>query len=160
MGGDTAMRRRDKLIADRARQLEIVDQAQVLRLGLVDGDRPYVVPMNFGREGDDIWLHSAADGLKLACLRRNPRVCVEIDHFDGLCAGDDACRDWSSRYSSIVAFGTAEIVQDPQLKVHGLEVIMRKYSGRSDWRFDPRQLAATAVVRVRIESITGKRSPA
>ena len=37
---------------------------------------------------------------------------------------------------------------------------MAKYSGRRDWEFKPETLAKTAVVRVDLETISGKRSPA
>jgi nitroimidazol reductase NimA-like FMN-containing flavoprotein (pyridoxamine 5'-phosphate oxidase superfamily) len=36
-----------------------------------------------------------------------------------------------------------------------LSVIMRHYSGR-DWAFPPEKVARTAVVRIDIESMTGK----
>jgi nitroimidazol reductase NimA-like FMN-containing flavoprotein (pyridoxamine 5'-phosphate oxidase superfamily) len=155
------MRRQDKLITDRAAQLRILDDAKVVRVGLIDGDRPYVVPMNFGRDGDDLWLHAAgAGGLKLECIRRHPQVCVEADHFVRLVTGESACGHWTSHYLSVIGFGTAEIVEDAALKVHGLTAIMRKYSGRPDWEFEDAQVAKTAVIRIRLESLTGKQSPA
>ena len=74
MAESPTMRRQDKLITDRRRTATILDDAKVLRVGLIDGDRPYVVPMNFGRDGDDLWLHAtAASGLKLDCIRATRR---------------------------------------------------------------------------------------
>jgi nitroimidazol reductase NimA-like FMN-containing flavoprotein (pyridoxamine 5'-phosphate oxidase superfamily) len=161
MAESPTMRRQDKLITDCAEQLRILDDAKVLRVGLIDGDRPYVVPMNFGRDGDDLWLHAAAaSGLKLECIRRHPHVCVEADHFIRMVIGQSACGHWTSHYVSVIGFGTAEIVEDPALKIHGLTVIMRKYSGREDWKFEEAQVAKTAVIRIRLDSLTGKRSPA
>jgi nitroimidazol reductase NimA-like FMN-containing flavoprotein (pyridoxamine 5'-phosphate oxidase superfamily) len=154
------MRRKDKEIADRAEQLRILDDARVLRLGLIEGDRPYVVPMNFGRDGDDLWLHAAATGLKLECIRRHPQVCVEVDHLVRMVVGESACGHWTSHYESVIGHGSAEIVTEKAQKVHGLQTIMRKYSGRADWEFEEEQVAKTTVIRVRLESLTGKRSPA
>ena len=160
MAESPTMRRQDKLITDRTAQFRILDDAKVVRVGLIDGDRPYVVPMNFGRDGDDLWLHAtAASGLKLECIRSNPHVCVEADHFIRMVIGESACGHWTSHYLSVIGFGTAEIVEDPALKIQGLTAIMRKYSGRSDWEFEDAQVAKTAVIRIRLESLTGKQSP-
>ena len=160
MSESPTMRRQDKLITDRTEQLRILDDAKVLRVGLIDGDRPYVVPMNFGRDGDDLWLHAtSASGLKLDCIKAHPQVCIEADHLIRMVIGPSACGHWTSHYLSVIGFGTAEIVEDYALKIQGLTAIMRKYSGREDWDFEEAQLSKTAVIRIRLESLTGKRSP-
>lgn len=154
------MRRGDKLISDRAEIDRILNEAKVARLGLVDGDRPYVVPLNFAHQGDVLWFHCADTGHKLDCLRANAAVCIEADRFIALKVGASACGAWTSHYESVVGFGTGEIVADEDEKRAGLTAIMRKYSGREDWEFTPATFAKTVVVRVRLESLTGKRSPA
>jgi len=156
---DGSMRRRDKAIVDRDELLRILDEAMVIRLGMLDGTRPYVVPLNFAREGDDLWFHAARSGHKLDCLRAAPAVCVEADRLLALKSGPSACDDWTSHYESVIGFGTAEIVEDAATKVHGLRAIMRKYSGRDDWDFTDASVRGTAVVRIRLESLTGKQSP-
>ena len=60
----------------------------------------------------------------------------------------------------MIGFGTAEIVEDAAARLHGLRAIMRKYSGRDDWEFSEASVKGTAVVRIRLDSLTGKRSPA
>jgi len=158
MGDAPKMRRSDKEITDKAELERIMDQAPVLRLGLVADGGPYIVPLNFAREGDVIWLHSGATGRKLDCIRANPEVCVEIDRFISLKTGPDACNTWSSCYESVIGYGTAEIVEDDESRVQGLKTIMRKYSGRDDWKFPG--LKETVVIRVVLAAVTGKRSPA
>ena len=154
------MRSAKKEIVDREELHRILDEAMVMRLGMLDGERPYVVPLNFAREGDELWFHSARAGHKLDCLRAAPAVCVEVDHFIRLRGGPRACDDWTSTYESVIGFGRAEIVEDAAEKLRGLRTIMRKYSGREDWEFSEASMRGTAVVRVRLESLTGKRSPA
>jgi uncharacterized protein len=156
---DRGMRRADKEIADREELERILDEAMVMRLGMLDGGRPYVVPLNFARAGDDLWFHGAKAGRKIDCLRAAPAVCIEVDRFLRLRTGPSACDDWSSSYESVIGFGTAEIVEDADAKLSGLRALMRKYSGREDWEFGAADVAATAVVRIRLESLTGKRSP-
>ena len=157
---DRGMRRGDKEIVDREELHRILDEAMVMRLGMLDGERPYVVPLNFAREGDELWFHAAKAGHKLDCLRAAPAVCVEVDHFLRLRSGPRACDDWSSSYESVIGFGTAEIVEDPAEKLRGLRALMRKYSGREDWEFPDASVRGTAVVCIRLDSLTGKRSPA
>ena len=156
---DRGMRVAKKEILDRDELHRILDEAMVMHLGMLDGDRPYVVPLNFAREGDGLWSHAAKVGHKLDCLRATPTVCVEVDHFIRLRTGRIACDDWSSSYESVIGFGAAEIVEDVAEKMRGLRALMRKYSGREDWEFSRTSVSVTAVVRIRLDSLTGKRSP-
>ena len=154
------MRSAKKEIMDREELHRILGEAMVMRLGMLDGERPYAVPLNFAREGDDLWFHAAKAGHKLDCLRAAPAVCVGADYCIRLRAGPRACDDWSSSYWSVNGFGTAEIVKDPDARLHGLCTLMRKYSGREDWEFPNASVSGIAVVRIRLESLPGKGSPA
>lgn len=161
MAQTTPLRRADKAITDPAELDRIIDDAPVLRLGVVDHGAPYVVPVNFAREGRHLWFHGADTGRKLDCLRADPGVCVEIDRFIAIAEGSDSdpCTGWTTRYESVIAFGTAEIVSRVEDKIHGLRLIMRKFSGRDDWEFAEAEVDKISVVRVELSSITGKHSP-
>jgi uncharacterized protein len=154
------MRRGDKEIGDVAELHRILDDARVMRLAVIDGEQPYVVPLNFARELDRVWFHCAADGRKVRCLTERPRVCIEVDHLVEVTGGPSACGDWTSHYESVIGFGVATIVGDEGQRLHGLRTIMAKYSGTPDWEFSPEVLAKTVVVRVDLDGLTGKRSPA
>ncbi len=157
---DLRMRSAKKEIVDREELHRILDEAKVMHLGMLDGERPYIVPLNFAREGEELWFHAAKAGHKLDCLRAAPAVCVEVDNLIGVRTGPRACDDWSSAYESVIGFGKAEILEDPAEKLRGLRALMGKYSGREDWEFSDASVRGTAVVRIRLESLTGKRSPA
>ena len=154
------MRRSDKQISDRVELERLLDEAQVMRLGMIDNGKPYVVPVNFAHEDGVVWVHGAAEGRKLACLRGGAPVCVEVDRLLRVTSGPRACDDWTSHYESAIGFGTGEVVVDEQLKLEGLRAVMRKYSGRDDWEFTAKSLQETAVIRIRLDELTGKRSPA
>jgi len=160
MAEHAGMRRTDKEITDRGVLERLLDDALVLHLGLVDDGRPYVVPLNFGREGEALYVHCAAEGRKLRCLSAQPHVCVEVERLDRVTKGPSACGQWTSHYESVIGFGTAHVVADEAERERGLQAIMAKYSGRRDWSFKPEMLAKTVVVRVDLEELTGKRSPA
>ena len=73
------MTRREMEITDQSRILEILDKSKIVHIGLVDGDEPYVIPMNYGYEMDDagnliLYLHGAPKGRKIDVMRVNPKV--------------------------------------------------------------------------------------
>ena len=59
------MRRAEKEITDRAQIDSIIQEAGVCRIGLVDGDEAYIVPMNFGYADGCLWFHCAKEGRKM-----------------------------------------------------------------------------------------------
>lgn len=151
------MRRADKEVID----LKIIDavlqEALVCRLAMVNEGEPYLVPMNFAYRDNCLYFHSAPEGTKIDILRRNPRVCFEVETRVELAPSEKAC-NWSIRYFSVVGFGTASIVEDLEEKRRGLQYIMEKHSGRTDWQFDDRVLDTMILLRVSIEHMTGKKS--
>lgn len=151
------MRRTDKEITDPAQLGKIIDQSLYGHLALCDGEQPYVIPVSFGREGLDLYLHTAREGLKLSILEQNPRVCVA---FEGEVRRVEhpqlACR-WSLSFYSVVGRGRIVEVLEPAEKEHGLNVLMRHYSGRA-WPFQPSELASVRVWKITLTALTGKRS--
>ena len=148
------MRKSEYEITDRAEIDAILNRAPVCRLGLSAGDRPYVVPLAFGYDGDSLYFHSSPRGMKMEMIRRNPRVCFEVDTDIEVVASGDPCR-WHIRYTSVIGFGTASIVEDAQEKTRALEAIKDHYSAEPvDYGAIP--LEAVAVIRVDIESVTGR----
>ena len=91
------MRRTDREITDSTEIRGILERAKIVHLGMVDGGRPYVVPLHYGFEWDEgdltLWCHGAREGRKLDVLRVNHTVFVEIDCDAELAPGGDvACR--------------------------------------------------------------------
>jgi len=154
------MRRAEREIKDRAETDGIIRQSQVCRLGLVDGDTPYIVPLCFGYDGQALYFHCALQGRKIDALRRHPRVCFEFDTSEGLIKGVDAC-NCDICYQSVMGEGTAEILEDTAAKRRGLAVLMAQYGSSqvTEDAFPDAGLARTAVIRVAIESISAKQSP-
>ncbi len=86
------MRRREREIRDQAGIQEILEKGLVCRLGLYDGQYPYVVPMNFGYRDGRIYFHCAAEGRKIDILQKNDRVCIEVDIDSRLARYEDRIR--------------------------------------------------------------------
>ena len=150
------MRRSEKEITDEAALKGIIQQSMVCRVGLSDGYRPYVVPLCFGYEDGCLYFHAAHEGLKIELIRRNNSVCFEFDAGAEIVENQEAC-DWSMRYKSVIGFGKAIFVEDVEEKRRALEIIMRQYSDRS-FSFPEQSVACTTVIRIEIESMTGKQS--
>ena len=113
------------------------------------------MPLNFGYDGKRIFFHCAVEGRKVDILRRNPRVCVEFAIPGDLIKGEQAC-DWGSAFESVIAFGQARILDQPDEKRTALACIMQQYSNDS-WTFPDDMVARTCVIAVSVEEITGKR---
>ena len=109
---------------------------------------------------EELLLVTLAMRAKIDCLRAAPAVCVEVDNLIRCRTGPSVCDDWSAGYESVIGFGKAEIAEDAAEKLRGLRALMSKHSGREDWEFSDASIRGTAVVRIRLESLTGKRSPA
>jgi len=60
-------------------------------------------------------------------------------------------------YKSVIGFGKAVLLEDTEEKQRALDIIMSQYSDRI-FRFDDTILKKTFVIKVEIESMTGKQS--
>ena len=156
------MTRRERQVTDMNEIIKILDRAKVLHLGLVDGDEPYVVPMNYGYEMKDekltIWLHGAPQGRKIDLMNKNSKVFFEMDCDITPFEGDVACR-YGITYSSIMGRGTATIVEDTEEKKHGLVMLMKAQTGRDDFTFDDKITKVVSVIRIDVAEYTAKHRP-
>jgi nitroimidazol reductase NimA-like FMN-containing flavoprotein (pyridoxamine 5'-phosphate oxidase superfamily) len=156
------LRRRERAVHDPAAVEAIIRAATVCRVGFVDGDEPYVVPVNLGYEpaaGDAparFWFHSAPAGRKARLLASGPRVCVQLDEDRGLVTHPDRACAWTQAYRSVMAWGTARPAVDAAEARHGLDVVMRHHAGRGGWSYPDAMLAQTLVWCVEVDRLTAK----
>jgi nitroimidazol reductase NimA-like FMN-containing flavoprotein (pyridoxamine 5'-phosphate oxidase superfamily) len=124
------MRRTDREITDHFEIESILNDAAVCRIGLADGDEPYIVPVCFGYMDNTIYFHSAMAGKKIAMLEKNPQCCFEVDQCDGIIQTECPCAT-EMRYQSVIGFGRASFIKDTEEKKTGLTCIMNHYGGWS-----------------------------
>jgi nitroimidazol reductase NimA-like FMN-containing flavoprotein (pyridoxamine 5'-phosphate oxidase superfamily) len=151
-----AMRRANREIKDPSAVWAIMEEALVCRMGLSDDGMPYVVPMNYGLGENCIYLHCAMEGRKLDILRKNDRVCFEMDLFREMKQGPASC-GWSTRYESVIGFGRGVLVENPSEKRVALDRIMDHYGASGPFSYSDEILAKTAIIRIDVECVTGKR---
>ena len=150
------MRRPEKQIENPVLIDEILKQGRELSLAMIDGDRPYVVRMNYGYKENSIYLHCARKGKKLDCLRTNPNVCFEISEVLERIDGEKACQ-WSTNFRALVGRGKAHIIDDRDDKINGYDVLMRHFDGPTG-HYDENNLKGSLIIRIDIEELTGKQS--
>lgn len=154
--------RREKLVTDFNVIKEILDTAKVLHLGLVDGDEPYVVPMNYGYTLDGekltVWLHGATQGRKLDVMRKNPKVFFSMECNIEPFEGDVACK-YGISYSSLMGKGKAEIIEDVEVKKQALSFLMKTQTGK-DFEFNDKLASVVSIIKIDVEEYTAKHRPA
>jgi len=150
------MRKKDREITDPALIQTMLARAQDCHIGLSLNDVPYVVPVNFGHKDNRIYFHSSINGMKIDILRHNNNVCFEMECDVEVVPGETPC-DWTTKYYSIIGFGKAHIVEDYSEKLEGLSIIMEHYTGTASHKFPEQKVNKAAIIRIDIESMTGKK---
>ena len=153
--------RREKLITDIDTVIDILEKSKVLHLGLVDGDEPYVVPMNYGYTMDEgkltLWLHGATQGRKYDIIRKNPKVFFEMEGDIVPFEGKYACQ-YGTTYASVMGLGIAEVLEDVEAKKDGLSKFMKTQTGK-DFSFEDKMAEVVGVIRIDVAEYTAKYRP-
>jgi len=80
------------------------------RLGLCFENEPYVVPVAYGYAQGTIYFHSATQGKKLDFIKKNNRVCFQVD-------------EWQKGWASVICCGTASLREDVDAKKKCFEIM-------------------------------------
>ena len=151
------MRKQNQEIKDKKVLEEIVSGAQICRVAMTDGDRPYLIPFNYGYRDGCIYIHSSPEGRKIDLLRQNNLVCFEIEDTVRIIESEKAC-GWTTLYRSVVGYGTVEIVTGDPGKQQGLEIIMAQHGAPDLVVFEPKHMQRMVILKITISSMTGKQS--
>ncbi|MCK5551562.1 MAG: pyridoxamine 5'-phosphate oxidase family protein [Deltaproteobacteria bacterium] len=151
------MRSKDKEIKDKELMESILKRAITCRMGLSENNVPYIVPLNFGYKNNFLYFHSAKEGRKIDMIRKNNNICFEIDIDTKLLNAEKPCK-WSMQYYSVIGFGKAFLVEDLEEKRAALDIIMEHYAGKSSCEYPEESVNKVTIIKVQIESMTGKKS--
>jgi len=153
------MRRTEKEIKDKDIIEWILKEAQVCRIALCDNNKPYIVPMNFVFKDNYLYLHSANEGKKIAILNRNRNICFEVDIKNELITSENVC-NYGMKYYSVIGSGKAKIIEDNNKKKKILDNIIQKYTENyhKSFKYPENTLKKTAVIKVELTELTGKKS--
>lgn len=149
------MRRNDREITDRAEIDAIIYSSKVMNLALVDHGLPFQVPVFYAYDGTALYFHSALSGSKIRIMKQNNTVCFAISVDQGFIPSDQAC-DFEAQHRTVIGLGKAVFVTDPAEKTRILDQIVALFSEQK-FTYPPENLQRTAVIRIDIESIKGKK---
>lgn len=143
---------------DAATVHKILDAGFVCHVGFVVGEQPFVIPTNYGRVGDILYLHGSAASRMLKTLSGGIPVCVTVTLVDGLVLARSAFHH-SVNYRSVVILGKATLVEKPEEKMNALEAFT-EHVMRGRWK-DIRppselELKATTVLSLPLAEVSAK----
>ena len=133
------MRRKHSEITDAKEIQRILKLTNIGRLATNGQDGyPYVTPVNFISMQERIYFHCAPKGEKLDNLKRDPRVCFEVDvplaYLDvGLDPSRPIC-NLHQLYHCVIIRGLASVVTDETLKLAALNALIAKHEHRADFK--------------------------
>ena len=119
-----------------------------------DDGYPYGVPVSYAYSDGKIFFHCAKEGHKVDAIKNNPKVSFTV------IAQDDVIPEkYGTDFASVIAFGKASFVEDPEEMLRSHISIIEKYSSEYyDGGIEYFNKAKTAMrmVKIDIEHITGK----
>jgi nitroimidazol reductase NimA-like FMN-containing flavoprotein (pyridoxamine 5'-phosphate oxidase superfamily) len=137
---------------------QILDAGFLAHVGFCVDGQPFVIPTLYGRDGETLYLHGSAVSRMLRELETGIPTCVTVTLVDGLVLARSAFHH-SMNYRSVVAFGSARRIADPEQKVESLRIISEHIiPGRwADVRKpSEKELKATTVLEFSISEASSK----
>ena len=136
----------------------ILDAGFLAHVGFQMNGQPFVIPTLYGRQENKLYLHGSAASRMLGELETSMPVCINVTLVDGLVLARSAFHH-SMNYRSVVAFGSARKIDDPEQKTQALRVISEHLiAGRWNDVRSPtgKELKATSVLEFSIEEASAK----
>lgn len=134
---------------------EILTGSGFCRISMMDGDRPYTLPLTYGYKDKCIYINSAPGGKKIELLSRNPKVQFEIECPKG--KGNESLAGHNPGITpSLVGKGTVEIISDVPGKKSGMEVILSQHGASGLTDFNPRDMEYLVILKLNIDSLERK----
>jgi len=136
---------------------EIITKNQICYVGMVDLDgMPYVIPMNFGYEGDIIYLHSAQEGSSINILEKKPDVCITFCTEPLLTyQNEEVACSYRMKGGSVICRGKVIFEEDFEEKVKALDIIMKQYTSRP-FKYSEPAVNNVRIWKIEIEDISTK----
>lgn len=136
---------------------DIINEADVCTMAMVDGDKPYLLPFNFAYKDQTIFLHCDTKGFKLDLLKKNPAVCINFNTGNELFHRHKqvGC-SWGMKYKSVNSFGNIEFIENYDEKYSVMKLFMLKYAGE-DYEFSEPSIKNVVVMKMTVKEFTAKK---
>ena len=124
-------RKPDRGSYDRELIYGILDQAFVCTVGFIVDGLPYVVPTNYVRVGDKLFLHGSTASRLMRTLSSGAPFCLSVTLLDGIVFSPTATGH-SVNYRSVVVMGKAEVIEPQEAKLAAMRDFV-EYVLRGRW---------------------------
>lgn len=136
----------------------ILDEAPFAHLGFVSDGQPFVIPTLHARLADRVYIHGSSASRTVRALASGAPVCLTASLMDGLVLARAAMHH-SVNYRSVVIFGRARRVEDPEEHLAALEAFTERIlPGRWGEVRPPtaKELKAVAVLALGLDEASAK----
>lgn len=116
-------RHRDRADYDRTSVGAILDEGFICHVACHDRGTTWMIPTAYGRRGDQLLLHGAAANHVFAAAAAGAQLVVTVTHVDGMVLARSTFSH-SINYRSVVVFGQATEITDPEAKADALAAIV------------------------------------
>jgi len=143
---------------DRETVYGILDEGFICHIGFVVDGHPVVIPTGYARVDDKLYIHGSQASRMLRTLANGIDACVTVTLLDGLVLARSAFHH-SMNYRSVVVFGKATLVEDPEEKMSALFALSEQIiRGRWNDVREPTELEvkATTVLSLTLEEASAK----
>lgn len=153
------MRRNDREIKNFDDIVSVMEKCGICRLAIHDEEFPYILPLNFGMRAADrritLYFHGALKGKKYELLAKNNKVGFEMDCSHRLVTNADEGK-CTMEYESVIGQGIIDMVPEDE-KLEALDILMAHYPVDKSFKYNMSFVPATAVMKLTVQSLTGKR---
>lgn len=150
-----------RAVFDRETVYAVLDAGIMCHVGYVIDGQPYVTPTAYWREGDRLYWHGSSASKMLRALEKDIPVCVTVALLDGFVFARSGFHS-SINYRSVMAFGQAETVRDPERKLAALEAFVERLTPGRWAELRPattQEVKATTVMTMALDEVACKIRP-
>jgi nitroimidazol reductase NimA-like FMN-containing flavoprotein (pyridoxamine 5'-phosphate oxidase superfamily) len=143
---------------DRDAVFAILDATLFCHIGYVIDGQPYVTPTGYWRVGDRLYWHGSSASRMLRAQSVGIPVCFTVMIVDGLVLARSGFHH-SVNYRSVMAFGQAAKLEEPEEKRSALEAYIERFLPGRNRELRPitsQELKATTVLGMTIEEASAK----
>lgn len=136
----------------------LLDAGMLAHIAYVIDGQPYCTPTFYWRDGNRILWHGSAISRMLRHQAEGVPVCVTVSHLDALVLARSGFHH-SADYRSVMAFGTARLVDDPDRKEQALVAMVDRLFPDRTATLRPttrQELGITSVIEMEIEQASAK----
>ena len=134
---------------------DLLDKAEVGRLGLSYRDTPYVIPLCFIYYREALYFHCSPEGRKMDYLQNNNKACCQIDQIGGIIPSEKPCK-YNIGFKSVLAEGTIAPVADKGERFTVLQEMVKKYGSKETAeKLTPGDLDRVQILKLNIDRLSG-----